>query len=705
MRGLGGQVSVAYKDLCLFPDVQLPVGFKMPKFDLYDGHGDPVTQLRGFCSKMRGEDERDELLMAYFSQSLSGSALEWYTRQDHNRWYTWDDLAQAFTCHFQYNLEIIPDRLSLTKIEKKPGESFREYGFRWREQAVRVDPPMKESEMVDYFLQALEPTYFGHLVSAVGKSFNEIVNMGGMVKEGLKLRQLGILSPIEPKLPNPPPRNLDHSVSCEYYSSAPGHDAEKCWQLKTAIQEFIDTNRIEVQAPNMPNINQNSLLAHQETNMIEIVHKEGESKKPSQTVMMIRSSDARPFERSTSEKFAIKSNGANSEPSVVVKKGSSSDVAGKNERAKVVVPGVANKLVVIVEGARINPVIIKPVTQLPIVNRRAVPWNYERVTVTYKGKEVKEEVCETNGLTRSGRCFVPEELRIAKSAKDNTVLVKKAVTEEEAEEFLRKMKIANKIFEVNKVSFSEDELPMEGTEHNRALYLTVKCEDSAVTRVLVDNSSSANICPLSTLNKLKVDDERIHKNSICIRGFDDGGKDSVGDIVLKLTIGPVEFTMEFQVLDMAVSYNLLEIILHDEDNWCVPSDTIIPFIEFEDDKGPWVYQFFDMVSVEKIIEGKPGTRKWPMSTVPSLVVDVDRDLIEKFERLFADVNMLEAGECSSKADVQHIPRIHNEVIDALATLASMLHHPDKAYMNPLQIQIHNQHAYCNVVEEELDGEP
>lgn len=182
MRGLGGQVSVAYTDLCLFPNVQLPVGFKMPKFDLYDEHDDPVAHLRGFCSKMRGAGGKDELLMAYFSQSLSGSALEWYTRQDHGRWYTWDDLAQAFACHFQYNLEIIPDRLSLTKLEKKHCESFREYGFQWREQAARVDPPMKENEMVDYFLQALEPNYYGHLVSAVGKSFNEVVKMGGMVE-------------------------------------------------------------------------------------------------------------------------------------------------------------------------------------------------------------------------------------------------------------------------------------------------------------------------------------------------------------------------------------------------------------------------------------------------------------------------------------------------------------------------------------------
>ncbi|XP_070004162.1 uncharacterized protein [Nicotiana sylvestris] len=54
---------------------------------------------------------------------------------------------------------------------------------------------------------------------------------------------------------------------------------------------------------------------------------------------------------------------------------------------------------------------------------------------------------------------------------------------------------------------------------------------------------------------------------------------------------------------------------------------------------------------------------------------------------------------------RHIPRIHNEVVDALATLASMLNHPDKTYVDPLHIQVRDQHAYCNVVEEELDGEP
>ncbi|XP_070039858.1 uncharacterized protein [Nicotiana tomentosiformis] len=56
-------------------------------------------------------------------------------------------------------------------------------------------------------------------------------------------------------------------------------------------------------------------------------------------------------------------------------------------------------------------------------------------------------------------------------------------------------------------------------------------------------------------------------------------------------------------------------------------------------------------------------------------------------------------------EFRHIPGIHNEIADALATLASMLHHSDKAYVDLIHIQVSDQHAYCNMVEEELDSKP
>ncbi|XP_070029164.1 uncharacterized protein [Nicotiana sylvestris] len=484
---------------------------------------------------------------------------------------------------------------------------------------------MEENEMVKYFLQALQPTYYGHLISAIGKSFNGVVKIGEMVEEGLKSR----------------------------------HNIEKCWHLKRAIQELIDTNQIVVQSPDAPNINQNPLPAHAETHMIEIVHKDGEPKKSSKSVMMIRASernlvkapDSTKATPLTVEGMTEKPNSLNSKPPVLVMKGLSKDIGGLDD----------------------------------ILNEAHVP---DKITVNHLEK------------------------------------------------------IVGRIFEANRITFSDDELPMEGTEHNRALYLTVKCEDSVVSRVLVDNGSSANICPLSTLQKLKIGTERIHLNSMCVRGFDGGGKDSGEDIMLELSIRLVEFTMEFQVLDVAVSYNLLlgkpwihtakavpsslhqmvkfewdteEIVVHGDEDLSALSVEKIP--EGKCILGPKLSSASVMVANEMLKNGfvpgkglgsslqgivhpvchsgnpdtfglgfiptekdmkkvknikqkvwslskpvphisksfvKPGAEKPPTSSIPKSVVDVDEELIKRFQSLFEEVNMVEVGEGSIKEQSDHV---------------------------------------------------
>lgn len=72
-------------------------------------------------------------------------------------------------------------------------------------------------------------------------------------------------------------------------------------------------------------------------------------------------------------------------------------------------------------------------------------------------------------------------------------------------------KIVGRIFEVNYITFSDDELPVEGAGHNQGLYITIKCE---------------------------------------LWIF-------IGEIELLRTIGTVDFTGNFQVLDINTSYNLL----------------------------------------------------------------------------------------------------------------------------------------------------
>ncbi|XP_070005382.1 uncharacterized protein [Nicotiana sylvestris] len=144
MQGVSGQKSVSYSNLYMFPHVHVPVGFKMPKFEKYDGHGDPVAHLKRYCNQLRGSNGKEELLMAYFGESLTGIASEWYADQETTHWYVWDDMARDFVRQFQYNLDIAPNRNTLSNLKKNITESFREYAVKWREQDARVKPSMDD---------------------------------------------------------------------------------------------------------------------------------------------------------------------------------------------------------------------------------------------------------------------------------------------------------------------------------------------------------------------------------------------------------------------------------------------------------------------------------------------------------------------------------------------------------------------------------
>ncbi|XP_070012285.1 uncharacterized protein [Nicotiana sylvestris] len=171
---------------CMFPDVHLLLDFKTPKFAKYDGYGDPIAHLKRYCNQLRGARRNEELLIAYFGESLTGVASEWFMNQDISRWYVWDDMTQDFVKQFQYNIDIAPNRSSLSNLKKKPSESFREYAIKWIEQASRVKPPMDDHELITVFLQVQEPDYFENMMCGVGKSFSEAIKMGEMVENGLK---------------------------------------------------------------------------------------------------------------------------------------------------------------------------------------------------------------------------------------------------------------------------------------------------------------------------------------------------------------------------------------------------------------------------------------------------------------------------------------------------------------------------------------
>ena len=176
----------------------------------------------------------------------------------------------------------------------------------------------------------------------------------------------------------------------------------------------------------------------------------------------------------------------------------------------------------------------------PYKDSHCVPWKYDVTLISTWTR--KEEVCSNISsslawLTRSGRCYTPEELEKRKKeiGKSTTKPVRNRVITEETEELLKTIRKADYSviqqlkksstqisilalllsFEVlreallkvlkemhvpagiidssfegmvslvlatNQVSFSDDKLPSEGRDHTLVMHIIFKCEDMIVAR-------------------------------------------------------------------------------------------------------------------------------------------------------------------------------------------------------------------------------
>ncbi|XP_049399926.1 uncharacterized protein LOC125864017 [Solanum stenotomum] len=58
-----------------------------------------------------------------------------------------------------------------------------------------------------------------------------------------------------------------------------------------------------------------------------------------------------------------------------------------------------------------------------------------------------------------------------------------------------------------------------------------------------------------------------------------------------------------------------------------------------------------------------------------------------------------------KIEFRHTSRTKYELADALATITSMIKHPDTSYIDPVDIKVKEKSIHCSHVEAEPDGLP
>ena len=75
IEGIGDYPFADMAELCLVPDVVIPLKFKVPDFDKYKGTTCPKNHLKMYCRKMGAYSRAEKLLMNFFKESLVGAAV------------------------------------------------------------------------------------------------------------------------------------------------------------------------------------------------------------------------------------------------------------------------------------------------------------------------------------------------------------------------------------------------------------------------------------------------------------------------------------------------------------------------------------------------------------------------------------------------------------------------------------------------------
>ncbi|XP_027182027.1 uncharacterized protein LOC113780423 [Coffea eugenioides] len=375
------------------------------------------------------------------------------------------------------------------------------------------------------------------------------------------------------------PAGYNPQATCAYHSGAPSHSTANCRLLKYKIQDMLEAGKIVIRKREEqgPNVSKNPLPEHAGTVGVIMDDKEFEE--------LVRSMS------NETEVFGIM------DQLFVIEEASYEE--DKRPFILDLTPS---------ESAALEPVVIEFPEQVPVLSLRQVSWNYSEPILQIGGKQVLNE--EVSVVTRSGRIASSSTASAPIQVSNRESTTKPVVTENEAWDFLKRLKrseynvveqlnkmpaqisildllfssdlhrdallevltkaripkdisvdnfshIVGNVLTAKQITFSDEELPAEGTGHNKALYVAVRCNEKMLSKVLIDNGSALNICPCSTLVKLGLQDVKLKPSETVVRGFDGAQREPIGEVNLVVEMGLAQFQLACQVMHFPSIYNVL----------------------------------------------------------------------------------------------------------------------------------------------------
>ena len=232
-----------------------------------------------------------------FQNTLIGAVFRWFLNLDDARVRSWEDICPKFHNQYKYDIEVDVTRKDLETTKQQPKESFSTFITKWRAKAAQMITRPSEEEQIQMVVKNLLPIFYKHLFAQYFPNFKALIIAGTQVEDAInngmlkneegsifekatthttneetinvvvpqtsstinsrpqrkfnelhmpmsqlfeKLKLEGHLGPLEPRPPpSPLPKGYKSHEFCKYHQE-PGHQIDKCINLRHAIQNMID---------------------------------------------------------------------------------------------------------------------------------------------------------------------------------------------------------------------------------------------------------------------------------------------------------------------------------------------------------------------------------------------------------------------------------------------------------------------------------
>ncbi|PKI44576.1 hypothetical protein CRG98_035037, partial [Punica granatum] len=389
---------------------------------------------------------------------------------------TYGDLSRKFIDQYRYCAKAPPTLLELSTKEMARGQRFEEYGTKWRAQAAKHIPPISEAQQVQLFHSTLRGIYYSHLLAHTS-SFSDLIEAGKKLDLGIKLERMEVPASkgeeSSKKVPATSPssgrrRGKEHQPQSIYYSAPPVPPT-------MTLEPYGHYTLASAQPPQpRPPVSRAPPPAQQNPTS---QGPQADSKVPWTYEGSIGS-----VEQQFSVMGVTRSGRVYENPAIRNKgKAPATEVGAVPESS----PFPSKK--VTEEEAEAFMKIVKASEYKKVEQMAKSPTHVSLLALLLGSEPHREALLRVLTTAQVPKGTPPDRI-------DETV---------------------GSIFS-NTISFSDDELQSEGWSHSRALHIVCKCNNYIIGRVMIDNGSALNVCPVTILKQMNVDLNRVRPSKTAV---------------------------------------------------------------------------------------------------------------------------------------------------------------------------------------------